>query len=84
MREIDDVAMTTVAPHEVERRLQEYQALLANDSVGILVVCDGDIASAIRARLVCSDGMLAQLLGRSAADVFRIGRRVSVVCLPHR
>jgi len=44
MREIDDVAAIAAAPHEVERRLQEYRALLANDSVGILVVCDGDIA----------------------------------------
>jgi len=44
MREIDDVAAIAAAPHEVERRLREYGALLANDSVGILVVCDGNIA----------------------------------------
>ena len=69
MREIDDV-VTTVAPHEVERRLQEYQALLANDSMGILVVCDGDIAqcNSSAARLFGWD--VAQLLGRSAATFF--------------
>ena len=69
MREIDDV-VTTVAPHEVERRLQEYQALLANDSVGILVVCDGDISqcNSSAARLFGWDA--AQLLGRSAATFF--------------
>ncbi len=69
MREIDDV-VTTVAPHEVERRLQEYQALLANDSMGIVVVCDGDIAqcNSSAARLFGWD--VAQLLGRSAATFF--------------
>ena len=68
MREIDDVI--TVAPHEVERRLQEYRALLANDSVGILVVCDGDIAqcNSSAARLFGWD--VADLLGRSAATFF--------------
>ena len=69
MREIDDV-VTTVAPHEIGRRLQEYQALLANDSVGILVVCDGDISqcNSSAARLFGWDA--AQLLGRSAATFF--------------
>ncbi len=68
MRAIDDVI--TVAPHEVERRLQEYRALLANDSVGILVVCDGDIAqcNSSAARLFGWD--VADLLGRSAACFF--------------
>ena len=68
MRAIDDVI--TVAPHEVERRLQEYRALLANDSVGILVVCDGDIAqcNSSAARLFGWD--VPDLLGRSAACFF--------------
>ena len=59
-----------MAPHEVERRLQEYRALLANDSVGILVVCDGDIAqcNSSAARLFGWD--VADLLGRSAATFF--------------
>ena len=69
MREIDDVAIAA-APHEVERRLQEYRALLANDSVGILVVCEGNIAqcNSSAARLFGWD--VADLLGRSAAVLF--------------
>ncbi len=69
MREIDDVVFAG-PPHEVERRLQEYRALLANDSVGILVVCDGNIAqcNSSAARLFGWD--VADLLGRSAAVLF--------------
>ena len=69
MREIDDVVFAG-PPHEVERRLQEYRALLANDSVGILVVCDGNIAqcNSSAARLFGWD--VTDLLGRSAAVLF--------------
>ena len=69
MREIDDV-LITVPPHDVERRLQEYRALLANDSVGILVVCDGDIAQCNSSAARLFGWEVTDLLGRSAATFF--------------
>ena len=69
MREIDDVVIA-VAPHEVERRLREYRALLANDSVGILVVCDGNIAQCNSSAARLFGWEVADLLGRSAAVFF--------------
>ena len=69
MREIDDVVIA-VAPHEVERRLREYGALLANDSVGILVVCDGNIAQCNSSAARLFGWEVADLLGRSAAVFF--------------
>src|SRR5215207_863647 len=69
MREIED-AVTAPNPRDTERRLQEYQALLSNDSVGILVVCDGDVmqCNSSAARLFGWES--ADLLGRSAAVFF--------------
>jgi len=69
MRDIDDVVIT-VAPHEVERRLQEYRALLSNDSVGILVVCDGNIAQCNSSAARLFGWEANDLLGRSAATFF--------------
>ena len=69
MRDTDDV-VTTVAPHEVERQLQEYRALLANDSVGILVVCDGDIAQCNSSAARLFGWEANDLVGRSAATFF--------------
>ncbi len=69
MREIADIAIA-IAPHEVERRLQEYRALLANDSVGILVVCDGDIAQCNSSAARLFGWEAADLLGRSASVFF--------------
>ena len=69
MREIDDVVVPA-APHEVERQLQEYRALLANDSVGILVVCDGDIAQCNSSAARLFGWEAAELIRRSAAVFF--------------
>ena len=69
MRETDDTAIA-IAPHEVERRLQEYRALLANDSVGILVVCDGDIAQCNSSAARLFGWEAGELLGRSASVFF--------------
>ena len=69
MREIDDIAIA-IAPHEVERRLQEYRALLANDSVGILVVCDGNIAQCNSSAARLFGWEAEELLGRSASVFF--------------
>ena len=35
--------VTSLNSRDVQRRLQEYRALLANDSVGIVTVCDGEV-----------------------------------------
>ncbi len=69
MRDTDDVVIAA-APHEVERRLQEYRALLANDSVGILVVCDGDVAQCNSSAARLFGWEAADLIGRSAAVFF--------------
>lgn len=70
MRQIAEDGVIAVDPRDVERRLQEYQALLSNDSVGIMVVCDGDVVqcNSSAARLFGWDA--ADLRGRSAATFF--------------
>ena len=35
--------LTSLSSRDVQRRLQEYRALLANDSVGILAICEGEV-----------------------------------------
>jgi len=62
--------LASLNQRDIERRLQEYQALLANDSLGILVVCDGEImqCNSCAARLFGWEQ--ADLLGRPAATVF--------------
>src|SRR4030095_15002765 len=62
--------VTSLNSRDVQRRLQEYRALLANDSIGILAVCDGEImqCNASAARLF--GWQPERLLGQSAAVFF--------------
>ncbi len=69
MRQIED-AVIAMSARDVERRLQEYRALLANDSVGILVVCDGSIMQCNSSASRLFGWTTADLLGRSAAILF--------------
>jgi diguanylate cyclase (GGDEF)-like protein/PAS domain S-box-containing protein len=70
MSQTADELLSSLNQRDIARRLQEYQALLSNDSVGILVVCDGEImqCNLSAARLFGWDQ--AELLGRSAAALF--------------
>jgi len=43
MSQTADELLTALNSRDVQRRLQEYRALLANDSVGILAICDGEV-----------------------------------------
>jgi len=62
--------VTSLNSRDVQRRLQEYRALLANDSVGIVTVCDGEVmqCNASAARLFGWEP--ERLLGQSAAVFF--------------
>ncbi len=70
MGQTADELLSSLNQRDVARRLQEYQALLANDSMGILVVCDGEImqCNPCAARLFGWDQ--GELLGRQAAALF--------------
>lgn len=70
MSQTADALLASLNQQDVARRLQEYQALLANDSLGILVVCDGEImqCNPCAARLFGWDQ--GDLLGRPAATLF--------------
>jgi diguanylate cyclase (GGDEF)-like protein/PAS domain S-box-containing protein len=70
MSQTADELLSSLNQRDIARRLQEYQALLANDSMGILVVCDGEImqCNPCAARLFGWDQ--GDLLGRAAATVF--------------
>ncbi len=70
MRPIADDVVIPAAARDVDRRLQEYQALLSNDAVGILVVCDGDVMQCNSSAARLFGWEAAQLLGRSAAVLF--------------
>ncbi len=70
MRQIADDIVTAGGSRDVERRLQEYQALLANDSVGILVVCDGDVMQCNSSAARLFGWEAADLLGRSGSVLF--------------
>lgn len=69
MRDIADDVLIDLQPSEIERRLQEYQALLANDSVGILVVRNGELKQ-------CNSSA-ARLFGWHSSDL--VGRPASVL-----
>jgi len=62
--------VSSLSSRDVQRRLQEYRALLANDSIGIVTVCDGEImqCNASAARLFGWEP--ERLLGQSAAVFF--------------
>ena len=68
MRQIEDIVVA--GTRDVERRLQEYQALLSNDSVGIVVVCEGDIVQCNSSAARLFGWQARDLLGRSAATFF--------------
>lgn len=70
MRQIAHELAIAVDPRDVERRLQEYRALLANDAVGILVVCDGDIKQCNSSAARLFGWEAAELLGRSGSVLF--------------
>ena len=70
MSQTADELLSSLNQRDVARRLQEYQALLANDSMGLLVVCDGEImqCNPCAARLFGWDQ--SELLGRQASALF--------------
>jgi len=55
---------------DVQRRLQEYRALLANDTVGILSVTDGEVMQCNPSAARLFGWEPAKLLGQSAAVFF--------------
>jgi diguanylate cyclase (GGDEF)-like protein/PAS domain S-box-containing protein len=62
--------LTALSTRDVERRLQEYRALLANDSVGILVICEGEVMQVNPSAARLFGWEPEQLLGQSAAVLF--------------
>jgi diguanylate cyclase (GGDEF)-like protein/PAS domain S-box-containing protein len=70
MSQTAEELVNTLNQREVERRLLEYTALLANDAIGILAVCDGEVlhCNSSAARLFGWDAN--ELHGRSAATFF--------------
>jgi diguanylate cyclase (GGDEF)-like protein/PAS domain S-box-containing protein len=70
MSQTAEALIASFNSHDVERRLQEYDALLANDAVGIVAVSDGEVlqCNASAARLY--GWSVAELLGQSAAVFF--------------
>jgi len=70
MSQTSDELLASLNQRDIARRLQEYQALLANDSVGILVVCDGEIMQCNQCAARLFGWEQADLLGRPAARVF--------------
>lgn len=62
--------LASLNQRDVERRLQEYQALLGNDSLGILVVCDGEIMQCNPCAARLFGWEQGDLLGRPASTVF--------------
>lgn len=70
MREIAEDVVIAPDPREDERRLQEYRALLSNDAVGFMVVCDGNVVQCNSSAAHLFGWNAADLLGRSAAIFF--------------
>jgi diguanylate cyclase (GGDEF)-like protein/PAS domain S-box-containing protein len=70
MSQTSDELLASLNQRDIARRLQEYQALLANDSVGILVVCDGEIMQCNPCAARLFGWEQADLLGRPASIVF--------------
>ena len=67
MSQTAEELLSSLNQQDIARRLQEYQALLANDSVGILVVCDGEIMQCNQSAARLFGWDQADLLGRSAS-----------------
>ena len=70
MSQTAEELLSSLNRRDIARRLQEYQALLANDSIGILVVCDGEIMQCNVAAARLWGWEQSQLLGRPASAVF--------------
>ena len=70
MSQTAEELLSSLNQRDIARRLQEYQALLANDSVGILVVCDGEIMQCNPCAARLFGWEQADLLGRAASSVF--------------
>jgi diguanylate cyclase (GGDEF)-like protein/PAS domain S-box-containing protein len=70
MSQTAEELLSSLNQRDIARRLQEYQALLANDSMGILVVCDGEIMQCNPCAARLFGWEQADLLGRPAASVF--------------
>jgi diguanylate cyclase (GGDEF)-like protein/PAS domain S-box-containing protein len=70
MSQTADELLSSLNQRDVVRRLQEYQALLANDSMGILVVCDGEIMQCNPCAARLFGWEQSELLGRQAASLF--------------
>jgi diguanylate cyclase (GGDEF)-like protein/PAS domain S-box-containing protein len=62
--------VTALNTRDVQRRLQEYRALLANDAIGILAVCDGEVMQCNPSAARLFGWEPERLLGQSAAVFF--------------
>jgi len=70
MSQTAEELLSSLNQRDIGRRLQEYQALVANDSVGILVVCDGEIMQCNPCAARLFGWEQTELLGRQAAALF--------------
>ncbi|HQR20684.1 MAG TPA: EAL domain-containing protein [Burkholderiaceae bacterium] len=62
--------VTSLSSCDLQRQLQEYRALLANDSVGIVTVCDGEVMQCNPSAARLFGWEPERLLGQSAAVFF--------------
>jgi len=62
--------LTSLSSRDVQRRLQEYRALLANDSVGILAICEGEVMQCNPSAARLFGWEPERLLGQSASVFF--------------
>jgi diguanylate cyclase (GGDEF)-like protein/PAS domain S-box-containing protein len=70
MNQTAEDLVTALNTRDVQRRLQEYRALLANDTVGILAVCDGEVMQCNSSAARLFGWEPERLLGQSAAVFF--------------
>lgn len=70
MSQTAEQLLDTLNTRDVQRRLQEYRALLANDSIGILSVSDGEVMQCNPSAARLFGWEPAKLLGQSAAVFF--------------
>ena len=70
MTQTAEELVTSLSSRDVQRQLQEYRALLANDSVGIVTVCDGEVMQCNPSAARLFGWEPERLLGQSAAVFF--------------
>ena len=70
MSQTAEELLNSLNSRDVQRRLQEYRALLANDSVGILAICDGEVMQCNPSAARLFGWEPERLLGQSAAVFF--------------